>query len=116
MSVTDNQNTYEKLNLDEVLFKKVLRIAQYESELDLGVNPKKVEQANVAYLSEQDFEYIKRVCSRVEIRLNDPDWLCETIQKIENKSNLVFSKSRGIRFDDELFKTGRGILENYNKK
>lgn len=107
-----NQMRFELLEGNEVLLRKVIRIAQYESELDLGVNPKSREQANTGYLSEKDFEYIKRVCVLVEKRLKDSHWLLKTIDSIHNKPVLKIQTLRGLRFDDELFKAGRGILES----
>ncbi len=110
--------TMEELKNNEDLFKQILKIAQFESELDMGVNPSDFEQANVGYLTEKDFEYIKKVCVLVEKRLRDPNWLEEIIDKIENKyvekTNTI--TIGGIRFDDELFKGGRGILESYIKE
>ena len=111
----ENKKNFEELKNNEELSKKVVRIAQFESELDLGVNPRKLEQANVGYLTEKDFEYIRRVCVLVEKRLHDPVWLTQTLEDIENKKEKKYRSTRGIKFDDELFKTGRGILENYLK-
>lgn len=108
--------TIEELKKDEILFKKVLRIAQFESELDMGVNPASFEQANVGYLSERDFEYIKKVCVLVEKRLRDSSWLSQTLDNIENKYATKQHTAGGIRFDDELFKVGRGILESYQRE
>ncbi len=103
----------QELKNDETLFKKVVKIAQFESELDLGVNPKSFDQAKVGNLTENDFEYIKKVCVLVEKRLRDPDWIRKTLGDIENLYKVKSSFIRGIRFDDELFKAGRGILETY---
>ncbi|OQA99774.1 MAG: hypothetical protein BWY22_00213 [Bacteroidetes bacterium ADurb.Bin217] len=103
---------FELLEGNEILLRKVIRIAQFESELDLGVNPRSLEQANTGYLTENDFEYIKRVCVLVEKRLKDSNWLKNTIESIHNKSELKIQTIRGLRFDDELFKAGRGILES----
>ena len=36
-----SENNFDILNKDKELFEKLIRMAQYESELDLGVNPKK---------------------------------------------------------------------------
>jgi len=107
-----NQLRLEALQNDEALLRKVIRIAQFESEVDLGVNPTNQSQANTGNLSEQDFEYIKRVCVLVEKRLKDSIWLTNTLDEIENKSTYSRQRTRGVRFDDELFKAGRGILES----
>lgn len=96
---------------DEVLYKKIIRIAQYEAEMDMGVNPLDNEQAETAYLSERDFEYIKHITTLVETRLKDEVWLKNTLLEIENLTNI--RPPSGIRFDDELFKVGRGILESF---
>ena len=107
-----NQLRLEALQNDEALLRKVIRIAQFESEVDLGVNPTNQSQANTGNLTEQDFEYIKRVCILVEKRLKDSVWLTNTLDEIENKSIYSRQRTRGVRFDDELFKAGRGILES----
>lgn len=108
-----NQMRFESLGHNEILVRKVIRIAQFESEVDLGVNPACSEQANTGYLTEQDFEYIKRVCVLVEKRLKDSNWLLKTLDSIDNKSSVVKEVRRGVRFDDELFKAGRGILQSF---
>lgn len=101
----------------KLLSKKIIRVAQYESELELGVNPSNFDQARTGYLSEKDFEYIRRVLDLVEKRLKDTVWLTKTISDIEKKSMINYdSPVRGIRYDDELFKAGRGILETYLKE
>jgi len=107
-----NKLRLEALQNDEALLRKVIRIAQFESEVDLGVNPTNQSQANTGNLTEQDFEYIKRVCILVEKRLKDSVWLTNTLDEIENKSIYSRQRTRGVRFDDELFKAGRGILES----
>lgn len=61
----------EDLIQNEELLHKIVRVAQFESELDLGVNPSNKEQAHVNYLTEKDFEYIRRVSVLVEKRLLD---------------------------------------------
>ena len=105
----------EALRKDDVLFKKVLRIAQFESELDMGVNPKDFEQAKVSYLTTSDFEYIKKVCVLVKKRLKNSDWLEKTLDTIEHKFSTKSNPIGGLKFDNELFKAGRGILESYLK-
>lgn len=107
-----NQDKIESILENEVLSKKIIRIAQYESEIELGVNPSDFEQANTGYLTENDFEYIRKICDLVEKKLNEPNWLTTTINEIERKL-VVKKRSTGIRFDDELFKVGRGILESF---
>jgi len=106
-------NNLNELKKDEALFKRVLKVAQFESEMDMGVNPKSTDQANTGYLTEKDFEYIRKVCKLVEKRLKDSKWLAKTIETVEDRYRPQVSPTRGIRFDDELFKVGRGILESY---
>ena len=89
----------------------MLKIAQFESEIDMGVNPINNEQANVALLNKSDFNYIDDVTKLVKEKLNDNIWIEKTIQIIKNQYKTL----GGVKFDDELFKTGRGILENYLK-
>jgi hypothetical protein len=108
-----NQTRFESLAQNEILLRKVIRIAQFESELDLGVNPTSSDQANTGQLTEQDFEYIQKVCVLVEKRLKDSNWLLRTLDSIDNKSAMNRDEIRGVRFDDELFKAGRGILESF---
>ena len=104
------------LKTNEELLKKVIRIAQHESEFDLGVNPSNFEQADTQKLTKADFEYIRKVCDLAEARLKDEKWLIKTINEIESFSINTFKSRRGIRFDNELFKAGRGILENFLKE
>jgi len=99
-----------------LVMKKIIRIAQRESELELGVNPLNFEQANTGYLSEKDFEYIRRVMALVGNRLSNAEWLTKTIDDIEGNKVVNTKPLLGVRFDDELFKTGRGILESYLKE
>ncbi len=101
------------LEINELLLRKVVSVAQFESEVDLGVNPKCLNQANTGYLTEQDFDYINRVCVLVDKRLKDSNWLTKTIDSIVNKSAINREIITGIRFDNELFKGGRGVLESY---
>lgn len=101
------------LKTNEELLKKVIRIAEYESELDLGVNPSDFEQAKTRNLSEKDFEYIHKVTQIAEKRLKDEKWLIKTLKDIEKFEIVTHKTKRGIRFDDELFKVGRGILETF---
>jgi hypothetical protein len=111
-----NQKRFAEIKTNETLFRKIIRIAQYESELDLGVNPSNFEQANVGNLTEKDFEYIRKVCVLVEKRFQNPHWLTKTVDAIEKKQEIKYYSRRGVRFDDELFKTGRGILETFLKE
>lgn len=110
------QKRYEEIKNNEVLCRKLIRIAQFESEIDLGVNPSDFEQAHVGNLTEQDFEYIRKVCVLVEKRFQDSHWLAKTIETIEKKTEISPIIRRGVRFDDELFKAGRGILESFLKE
>jgi hypothetical protein len=111
-----NKKSIEAYKGNELLSKKIIRIAQFESELELGVNPSDLEQANTGYLTEKDFEYIRRIGALVEKRLKDSSWLAKTIDDIERKLAINYIPHRGIRFDDELFKVGRGILESFLKE
>jgi flagella basal body P-ring formation protein FlgA len=103
----------QQLRKDANLYKKVLRVAQFESEVDMGVNPKNSDQADVSALTEADFGYIGKVCLLVEKRLNNSKWVIKTVDEIENKFKAKPSISRGIRYNDELFKANRGILEEH---
>lgn len=107
-----NQNYPGEFKDNELLLKQVIRIAQHESELELGVNPSDIEQAQTSYLTEADFEYISRICVIVERKLKDQEWLTKTIAELEGTA-IRKIPIRGIRFDDELFKAGRGILESF---
>jgi hypothetical protein len=107
---------FQEIKSNKILFRKIIRIAQFESELDLGVNPLDFEQANVGNLTENDFEYIRKVCVLVEKRFQDSNWLAKTLHNIENKTYIKRRINRGIRFDDELFKAGRGVLESFLKE
>ncbi len=98
-----------ELAKNKLLFNQVKRIAYFESEIDLGVNPICNAQAKTSILNEADFDYIGRVSRMVESRLSDSVWLNKTISYL-NKNRNPF---KGIRFDDELFKPGRGILKSY---
>ena len=106
----------EELKTYKILYKKVLHIAQFESEIDMGVNPRNNDQADVSQLTETDSEYIGKVCRLVEKRLNDPQWLINVIHEIDNKFKAKKGTARGIRFNDELYKGGRGILEEHLKE
>lgn len=108
----DNSKTYN--NIDK-LCKKIIRYAQYEAEIELGVNPSDYSQADTGNLSEKDFEYIQRVEAIVEKKLKNFDWVDKTINFIKGDYNFLNSPIRGIKFDDELFRAGRGILEYYLK-
>lgn len=107
---------FETYKDNKLLSKKIIRIAQYESEVELGVNPSNFEQANTGNLTKKDFDYIRRVCVLVEKRLKDQDWLTKTLGDIERKAVVHDNPIGRIRFDDELFKAGRGILEKYLKE
>lgn len=93
------------------LYKEVKRIAYSESEIDLGVNPLCNAQAKTSYLSEKDFDYIERVTRLVENRMSDNSWITKTINLLNSNSQVA----KGIRFDDELYKPGRGILKSFLK-
>ncbi|ALO16606.1 hypothetical protein L21SP5_02986 [Salinivirga cyanobacteriivorans] len=105
--------TAEALKHHEGLYEKVLNIAQFESELDMGVNPRNFDQADVSKLSERDAEYISKVCLLAEQRMSNSAWITNTLKAIERKFRSHSPTQKGIRFNDELFKGGRGILEHY---
>jgi hypothetical protein len=107
------KKTLNELKDNEELFKKVIRIAQRESEIDMGVNPSDNEQADTGKLTKKDFEYIRKVCALVELKLQNAEWLEQTLENIDKRSGSKHSKIAGIRFDDELFKAGRGVLQSY---
>jgi hypothetical protein len=115
ISITPHRKirSLRQLKSDKALYRKVLRIAQFESEVDMGVNPKNSDQADVSALTESDFGYINKVCLLVERRMNNPKWILKTTKEIENKFGSQKNISRGIRFNDELYKGGRGILEDH---
>ena len=112
-----NENIYNLLSFDinSKLYLKVLKRAQFEAEVELGVNPTNENQADVSALSEKDYDYINKVCKIVDKKINNIDWLKSTIININNmfKNN---SKTTGIKYNDELYKGGRGILEEYLQK
>lgn len=110
------QKSFEANKGNELLSKTIIRIAQYESEIELGVNPSDFEQADTGNLTERDFEYIRRIGFLVEEKLKDSDWLAKTINDIERKLVENYNPISGIRFNDELFKVGRGILQNFLKE
>lgn len=108
------QNIKDLMEYTE-LYKKVLKRAQFESEIELGVNPSNQNQTDVSALTESDVGYINKVCILVENKLNDIKWILNTIKCIEDKYKDT-SKTNGIKFNDELYKPGRGILEDYLKE
>ena len=115
----DDIKTLEELKKYDSLYREVLNIAESQSEIELGVNPKSVDQADVTVLSENDSEYINKVYRLVARRLSDTDWLIKTIKIIEAKFLASPDSIKGVRYDDELFKGGKGILDRYlfeNKK
>lgn len=97
------------------MYLKVLKRAQFEAEVELGVNPTNENQADVSSLSEKDYDYINKVCKIVDKKINNIDWLTSTINNINNKFKNN-SKTKGIKYNDELYKGGRGILEEYLEK
>lgn len=109
----DEINTVEELKKYDSLYKEVLNIAQSESEIELGVNPKSLDQADVTLLSEEDSEYINNVYKLVAKRLNDNRWLIKTIKIIETKFLASPDSIKGVKFDNELFKGGNNILDEY---
>jgi len=99
-----------RLASDDSVLERIINRAYYESEMELGVNPKRFEQAHTANLSEKDFDYIRKVSSLAEKRLQDPEWLSDRLEKFENEEERITIPVPGIRYNDELFKGGRGIL------
>ncbi|PLX15130.1 MAG: hypothetical protein C0599_17305 [Salinivirgaceae bacterium] len=108
--------TLEDLKKYDALYKEVLRVAQFESEVELGVNPKSLDQADVTYLSENDAGYINDVYKLVAKRLNNNKWLVKTVKIIEEKFLASPDSIKGVKFDNELFKGSKGILEDYLKE
>ena len=108
-----NQKRILDLINDDLLLKKVIGYAYYESELARGVNPKRQEQAHIGNFSESDFDYIHKVSRLVEKRLQSIQWIERTLDKIENQEAEFEIPVHGVRFDDELFKGGRDILRNH---
>ncbi len=106
----------EELKKHENLYKKVLKMAQFESEVDMGVNPKNVDQANISNLTEEDFGYINEVNDLVTRRLNNTDWLANKLQSIEDLFKSKPASYKGTKNNNELFKGGRGILEDHLKE
>ena len=101
---------YLKENLS--LYKHVRRIAQFESEVDLGTNPLNKGQAKVSKLTPSDFNYINTVNELVQQRLNNPIWLTETIRFTLNFHTPI-KRPEQVKFNDELYKSGRGILQDF---
>src|SRR6056297_2662842 len=95
--------TVEELKKYDALYCEVLKNAQFESEIELGVNPQSVDQANVNYLSEEDSEYIEKVYRLVAKRLNDSKWLVKTLKTIKEKFLTSPKTIKGVTFDNELF-------------
>src|ERR1035437_5521427 len=85
------------------------RMAYSESEMNLGTNPSSKEQADVYHLNDNDFDYISKVETLAKNKLNDPTWIKEAKEKINKKPS-------SIKSDDELFKSGRGILQSHTEK
>jgi len=104
--ITNNEDTKE-------LQDKLKRIAYSESEMDLGTNPQDKEQALVRRLSRQDFDYTSKIETLVKKKLNDPIWIKNTKKIIEENEN---KEPSGIKFNDELYKSGRDILKSYAKE
>jgi hypothetical protein len=108
--------TLDDVKQFEALYKEVLHIAEFESEVELGVNPKSLDQADVTYLSENDSEYIDKVYKLVSKRLNDDKWLIKTVKIIEERFLASPDSIKGVKYDNELFKGHKGILEDYLKE
>ena len=109
-----NQKFEFKISKD--LWRKILRVAQFNSEIELGVNPLDIAQAKVSFLSQDDFGYIDKVDQLVEEKIRDLDWVTKTLNKIAPTKSENISSNAGIKFNDELFKGGRGILQRYLKR
>ena len=50
----------KKYTIDEQLWKSIIQIAQFESEIELGGNPTDNAQAKVSLLTVKDFNYIEK--------------------------------------------------------
>lgn len=88
--------------------KDIIRLAYFESEIELGTNPRSITQAHPKNISVENFGYIDKVIANVEKKINDSKWLSSAKIKLEDKK-YNFS---GIKFNDELYKPGRGILNS----
>ena len=94
---------------DKELQEKIKQIAYADSERELGTNPANNEQARVAKLSRKDFGYILTVEALAQKKLNDPAW----IDDVKKRINKGLSD---IKFNDELYHSGRGILESHARE
>jgi len=110
-----NEQILNALDHNEDMIKKLMKVAQYESEMHFGVNPFSKEQAHTHYLSEKDFGYIYKVCTKISELLGDSEWIQRTISCIQERANITNSL-KGLSHDDELFKVGRGILQGSLKE
>jgi hypothetical protein len=108
--------TLEQLKQNKNLYKHVLRVAQFQSEMELGVNPSNVDQADVSNISKNDIDYINKVCTLAKKRLNNKNWIKTTLQEIDNLTKADHMSRKGTQNNNELFKGGRGILEEHLKK
>jgi hypothetical protein len=108
--------TIDDLKKYDSLYKEVLNIAQFESEVQLGVNPKSLDQADVTLLSDNDSHYIDQVYKLVATLLNDSNWIIKTVKKIEKRFLASPDSIKGVKFNDEIFKSNKGILEEYLKE
>jgi hypothetical protein len=97
----------------EELQRKLRQMAYAEAEIDLGVNPSDEEQAEIYKLGKKDFGYVAKADALAREKLNNPDWVKRATEKINKEINR---ESSGIKFNDELYHSGRGILESYNKE
>jgi len=94
---------------DKELQNKIKLMAYADSERELGTNPANNEQASVGKLSRKDFDYISRVEALAQEKLNNPVW-------INNVKKRIDEKLSDIKFNDELYHSGKGILESHAKE
>ena len=110
-SKTAETATFEAGNTnDNEILNKLKRRAYIEAEVDLGTNAQ--AKAEVSKLGPNDFNYIYRVEELVKQKLNNPGWVKNTKEQIEGGAG----KPSGIKANDELYHSGRGILESYAKE
>lgn len=96
-----------EVNKDEKILKELKQMAYSETEAELGTNVQ--AKAEVYKLGSSDFDYISRVEKLVKDKLGDPKWVEDTKRMITNEKNKI----PGIKLNDELYKSGHGILESY---
>lgn len=94
---------------EEKKLQEIIKQAAYsESEIELGTDLSN-EQAAVSRLNSNDSDYISKVEALVKEKLNNPEWVKISRDKINRKKSDIPSQ-------DELYKSGRGILGSHLKE